>query len=379
MMKRVNKLLSIIIPTRNRYECLTSVISALLKYIDDDNFEIVIQDNSDNNTIITNYLTSINDDRLSYYFTDTCISVKENTELAISNSVGEFITFIGDDDLVSPYIVDIVTAMKIRNINSLIFNSGKYWWQNVSFKKKNYYNKPSSFLIPKNVSSVFMKLNTFTELDLMLSHGATSSFRLPKFYHGIISRDLLIKIKDKSSISPDISFSTALGLVCTEHYFINFPATIYGASKNSGGGMTMEKKHYGKIEDQSFLPKNAKEIWDELIPEVWSEHTTYPVSVSHVLQQFSSNKTINYNVFFSSMLVYEFYLFKYLKPKIFKYNKFNIIGYLILFYQILKRISGLLLNKIKVKLKKLDFVVYEDFTINDCMIELKKITFNERK
>jgi glycosyltransferase involved in cell wall biosynthesis len=374
-MTKNNILLSIIIPTKNRYECLLSVIESLLKYIDSNDFEIIIQDNSDNNLIITTFLSKINDDRLSYFYTETPISIKENTELAISNSTGEYITFIGDDDLVSPYIIEVVTMMKLKKINSLIFNSGKYWWQNVSFNNKNFYNKPSNFLMPKNVSSFFFKINTMNELNFMLNHGCISSYKLPKFYHGVITKDLLIKVKDKTSISPDISFSTALSIVCKEHYFVNFPVTIYGASKNSGGGMTMRKKHYGKIEDQSFLPKNTKEIWNEMIPEIWSEHTTYPVSVSHVLKQFGLEKSINYNVFYSSMLVYEPYLIKYLLKKIVKYNKINIIGYLFLFFQIIKRVSSLVLNRIKINLKMLDYVVYEDFTIEDCMIELKKVKF----
>lgn len=374
-MEKFKKLLSIIIPTKNRYQCLLPVIDALTKHINSNDFELVIQDNSDDNSPIINYLALNNDNRISYFYKKDSLSIKENTAFAISNAIGEYITFIGDDDLVSPFIVDIVKLMKERGINSLIFNSGKYWWRNLTFTKPNYYVRPSVFTIPKNVTQDFIKLNTAKELDFMLDHGCTSAFNLPKFYHGIINRELLNEVKDNTSISPDISFSTALGLVCLEHYFINYPVTVYGASKNSGGGMTMEKKHYGKIEDQPWLPKNTKEIWDNLIPEIWSEHTTYPVSVSHVLKQFESNKIINYNVFYSSMLVYEFYLLKYLKPKIIRFNKGNIKGYFFLTAQILKRLLALVLNKIKIELKLTGLVVYKDFSIEDCMVELKKIGF----
>jgi glycosyltransferase involved in cell wall biosynthesis len=377
-MVKYKKLLSIIIPTKNRYECLIPVVSALLKHIKSEDMELVIQDNSDDNTLILNYLETINDNRISYFFTKGSISIKDNISLGISNAYGEYVTFIGDDDLVSPFIVDIVKAMKERGINSLIFNSGKYWWRDVVFPKPNFYVRAGVFTMSKNIHHDFIKLDTAKELDVMLNHGCTSAFNLPKFYHGIITHVLLDKIKDRTSISPDISFSTALGLHCSEHYFINYPVTVYGASKNSGGGMTIEKKHFGKIEEQHWLPKNAIEIWDFLIPSIWSEHTTYPVSVSHVLNQYNSKKFINYNVFYSSMLVYEFFLLDYLKPKIFIYNKKNIYGYLYLLFQIFIRIFMLLVNRIKVKLRLLDLIVYEDFLINDCMVELKKIPFKCR-
>lgn len=372
-MEKYKKLLSIIIPTKNRYECLIPVVSTLLKYIENDNIELIIQDNSDDNTLGFNYFKNINDNRVFYEHMEGQLSIKENTELAIKNANGEYITFIGDDDLVSPYIVEIVLLMSKNNIQSLIYNPGKYWWDNVGFKKTNHYFKPKSFWIPKRINTEFIKLNSEFELDFMLNHGCLSTFRLPRFYHGIIKRALLLKIKDKTSISPDISYCTALSLVCNEHYYINYPVSVFGASKNSGGGMTMEKKHYGKIEDQPWLPKDTLSIWDEMIPKIWSEHTAYPVSVFHVLNQFGVKKNINYNVFYSSMFVYEFYLFKFLKPKIIEFNIKNKFGYLNLIYQIIRRYAGLILNKIKINFKLLNFVVFDNFTIEDCMDELKKI------
>lgn len=369
-------LLSIIIPTKNRHAYLIEVVSSLINYLDDEDIEIIIQDNSEQNFAALNFLESVSDKRIKYFYDNRAISIKENTNLGISNCSGEYVTFIGDDDLVNPYICDIVRYMKSRNIESLIFNSGKYWWSNVNFKNPNYYERPSVFTIPKKISTEFIRLNTEEEFNVMLKHGCTSSFRTPKFYHGIITNCLLQKVKDKVSISPDISFSTSLSLVCQEHYYINFPVTIYGASKNSGGGMTMEKKHYGKIEDLPWLPPETKRIWGEFIPEIWSEHTAYIASVSHVLEQFGSKKKIAYNVFYSSMFVYEFYLFKYIKPKIFKYNQRNILKYCFLITEIFKRIAGLIINTLRIKLKLVDVVVHENYSIEDCMIELKKIPFN---
>jgi glycosyltransferase involved in cell wall biosynthesis len=365
-------LLSIIIPTKNRYSTLLPVISALLKYITSEYVEFLIQDNSDKNDDYYAFCSKINDKRISYFYSSKMLSIKQNTRHAIDNSTGKYIMFIGDDDLVAPNVIDFVKEMESKNIDSLIYNAGKYWWDSVVFKKPNYYENAKILTLPKDINSCFVKLDTEAEFDYLLQHGCVSIYRTPRFYHGIISRKVLEKIKDKTSISPDISFSTGLSLVCKEHFYVNYPLSIYGASKNSGGGMTMEKKHYGSIEDMPWLPKNTLSMWDDKIPKIWSEHTAYPVSVSNVLEQFNSKKVINYNVFYSSMLVYEFYLLEYLKPKILSHNRFT-LDYLYFSFQVFKRIVSLLVNKFKFKFRLLNLSVYNDFNIDDCMVLLSEI------
>ena len=51
-------LLSIVIPTKNRYDYLCILIKSLLKNQSDE-FEIIIQDNSDDNTLFIEFLNKI--------------------------------------------------------------------------------------------------------------------------------------------------------------------------------------------------------------------------------------------------------------------------------------------------------------------------------
>ena len=53
---------------------------------------------------------------MKYYYTKEQISVKENSDLAILHSSGEYVCFIGDDDGVSRHILKVVKYMRKNGI-----------------------------------------------------------------------------------------------------------------------------------------------------------------------------------------------------------------------------------------------------------------------
>jgi hypothetical protein len=195
-----------------------------------------------------------------------------------------------------------------------------------------------------------------------------------------------IKVKTGTYLpgsSPDIAFSTALLLVLDKYYFVNFPLSVFGASKNSGGGMTARKQHYGKIEDQKFLPKNIVENWNPLIPRIWSEKTIYAQTVTEVLKIFKSNLQFNYITFYGTMLAYEPYLVKFLIPSVRLYCGFNFLNYFKIGYVFIKKKLGIFYRKIKFfsKSYEYDVVIAKDVNVvmeklKDSKISLKSLDTN---
>ena len=387
-MVKYKKLLSIIIPTKNRYECLIPVVSALLKHIKSEDIELVIQDNSDDNQEGLLFFENLGDQRVKYFYHQESLSIQENTIFAIDNTRGKYLIFVGDDDLVSPYIFDIVTFIDKKNIECLVFNAAYYWWNTVDFEKENHFHRKNALWLPIHQSLEFVERNTQDELEIMLQSGAGIFLRLPKFYHGIVRRDILDQIKVKTGTylpgsSPDIAFSTALLLVLDKYYFVNFPLSVFGASKNSGGGMTARKQHYGKIEDQKFLPKNIVENWNPLIPRIWSEKTIYAQTVTEVLKIFKSNLQFNYITFYGTMLAYEPYLVKFLIPSVRLYCGFNFLNYFKIGYVFIKKKLGIFYRKIKFfsKSYEYDVVIAKDVNVvmeklKDSKISLKSLDTN---
>jgi glycosyltransferase involved in cell wall biosynthesis len=356
------ELLSIIIPTKNRYGTLIPVIDAILKRVKSDDYELIVQDNSECNDEFMLYLTENISSRLKYFYNSNSISITENTINAIDNSNGKYLIFIGDDDILTPNICDYIKLINESDIDCLIYNPGYYWWNNVKFNKETFYHRNNALWIPEKLSNKLEKLNSENELNLVLNNGASGVMRLPRFYHGIVKRDVLNKIKLLTGTflpgsCPDIAFATAIALTIKEYYYVDFPISIYGASKNSGGGLSASNKHYGKIEDQEFLPKNILEIWDPLIPRIWSECTIYPQSVYEVQQAFKVNRKINYIAFYATMLSRESHLNIYTIPIVKKYCGRNIIKYFMICIVCVKRFGGKYYRDFRIKSKKFGYNV----------------------
>lgn len=342
-MEEYKRLLSILIPTKDRYDTLFVIINSILNFIDSVDFEVVIQDNSKDNSLAIEYFKNLDDDRVKYFYSPLPVSVSNNTELAINNSNGKYLMFVGDDDLISPYVCDFVNYINNNGISALVYTPGYYWWNTVEFDKETKYKKKKALILPRKVGFSFKKLSTKTELSRMLSSGAGTYSLLPKLYHGIVLKDKieLIKLKTGTYVpgaSPDISLSTSLCFILDEYYFVDYPLSVYGASSKSGGGMTAQKKHFGKIENQPFLPESTKKYWNDNLPKIWSERSIYAQSVLEVFRAFNKNPNFNYLYFYSVALAYEPYLLKYILPCILNYCKNSIPKYfqIVLYYIKLK-------------------------------------------
>jgi glycosyltransferase involved in cell wall biosynthesis len=379
-MNKYNCLLSIIIPTKDRYECLIPVIAALVKYIKSDDIEFILQDNSGNNIDIKKYLNNLNDTRVKYFYKKKPLSIVDNTICAIQNAKGKYLVFIGDDDLVSPYIYEFVSYLEEKDIDCLVYNPAYYWWNSIEFVKENYFFRKCALWLPSKQSLFFEKRNSCDELELLLASGGGVFQRLPKFYHGIVKREVLDKIKTKTGTylpgsSPDIAFSTSLTFVIKEYFYVNYPLSVFGASKNSGGGWTASNKHYGKIEDQKHLPKNLIHSWNKYIPRIWSEKTIYAQTVTEILKIFKSNRQFNFISFYGTMLAYEPFLVNYLMPSVRLYCGLNIFKYCSFGYIFIAKKFGIFYRNFRYFSKSLNYKVIEVNDVDLVMEELSTIRF----
>lgn len=362
-------LLSVVIPTKNRYSTLLPVLSSLCENIEDSVIEFIIQDNSDDNSLFLDFLTKNDDIRVKYeYIKNEKFSIKENTERAIERVNGKYSIFIGDDDLILPNILYFVRKMDNEGIKCLVYDPGYYWWDTVNFKKPDYFHRKKAFWY-YDAKEEFIRKKSNKEIDFMLKNGAVNIFGLPRFYHGIVETDILKQIRNRTGnylngSSPDMAFAMSLALEMEDYYHVKYPISIYGASKNSGGGFSAEKKHYGKIEEQNHLPSNILEIWDTNIPKIWSEHTIYAETASEILRIYDDNRKINYTSLYATILALDFNLRYYLKG--YFSISFSFIKILI------KRYLGIVKREIQYKLKRFGYKVILLDDVDKAMKFLKK-------
>jgi hypothetical protein len=353
-------LLSIIIPTKNRYKYLIKILEIFSTYQwCSEKVEIVIQDNSINNSLILDFLKNNNkiSNLVSYYHNYDILSQSENSNLATKNAKGEYLCFIGDDDCVNENIIQATIWMKFNNYDILNNTKPEFIWNDVSPKRLN--KNFSGFLLSFKYDASFKIYNSNTQLKLHLKSGGQYIKNLPQFYHGIVKKSILDKINDNCGTyfpgpSPDMAVAIALTKFASNFTILNYPLIISGKGSGSVGGMGLKGKHIGDISSISFLPKNTANDWSNFIPFYWSGSTIFAESVLKALIKTNREiliKDFNYNYFYARCLHFDFTYLKEILITIQKNYKSSLFKILIYFIKIFfKRFKIYLINRSMFKL-----------------------------
>lgn len=279
-------LLSIVIPTKNRYDCLKKFVELFHSVYTSSEIQLAISDNSDDNSDFLAFLSTVDDKRILYTYTAEHISVGENSDRAILLSTGEYVNFIGDDDADQREIIDVARFMKRYGIESLNCYRCKYVWPNLKNKVFNY----GGSLTIRRSGKKLINVNIESELVHVLRSGASSYGKLPCVYNGIVKRTVLDEIYSRTGIffpgpSPDMANAIALSLVVKKHCFLDYPVSWAGACVKSGGGMGAMHKHALPIEDASWLPAGCAENWETVLPHFWTAATVWAESAMKALRR----------------------------------------------------------------------------------------------
>ena len=269
-------LVSVVIPTKDRYKYLMHLVRSI-KSFNSNQIEVVVQDNTDDNTEFVEFLDDIKFDNCHYYHETGFIPMSENADRAILHSSGEYICFLGDDDGVCPNVIEWAKYMKEKGIGALRSNLPSYLWPDATSSKKGQVSL-------HNLKGGETILYSNEELLDVIQRGFTDRGNLPSVYHGIVSRNVLNQIYNKCNSffpgqSPDISNGVAVSLVLESYVLTNDIITVSGASKFHGGKMKGLNKKYPSISDMKWFRPGAEEIWDKRLPRmaegvtIWAEST----------------------------------------------------------------------------------------------------------
>ena len=271
-------LLSIVIPTRNREFYCIQAIKHILSF-ENQEFELVIQDNSDSKQIF-DFINTIQDSRLKYFYTENQLNSLFNMDLAISRANGQYITMIGDDDTVLSTIFKVVEYAFKNNYDA------------ISQKNVVSYNWPNSLgeevageLSYKKITYQKVNPNINENINLLLKNGMIDylSFSFPKVYHGIVLRQRLVEIKKQAGnffggLSPDIYSAVSLSFFVKNFIVIDYPYTIAGACQSSTTSQNLSGGHRGELNKAPHLNLRGNYIWDKRIPAYYSVESIWAES-----------------------------------------------------------------------------------------------------
>ena len=286
-------LISIVIPTRNRFEYVKSAITSILN-IKDQRIELVIQDNSDSEDLKSWTKDNFKDIRLKYSYFKTPLSFVGNFNEGVKASTGEYVCVIGDDDGINPEIVDAVVWLKKQNIDCLsIKNTVNYVWPNSGIPSTIFTKVTDGNLSLSYFEGNVVDTNVSIQLESFVRNGCSNylSFNLPKLYHGIVRRSCLDEIQKKtgfyfSGLSPDIYASISLACVVNRVVVTDYPLTLPGICGVSASVVEgLLKKNSKKLEDAPHLKNRGNYFWSDIVPRIYCVETIWADSAIAALKQ----------------------------------------------------------------------------------------------
>lgn len=288
-------LLSIIIPTRNRYVYAEKVVTSILGFNMKD-CEIVIQDNSDSDLLRQKFKNDIKQNRVVYNHIDGCISFCDNFNLAIGHARGEYLCIIGDDDIVSPEIINAAQWAKINNVEAITSAlKAVYYWPSQEINSQS----TGKLIMPKYTG----KVKTYMvekDFKILLKNGGQNyvNLKLPKIYHGVVRKDIFEKVYNLTGryfggLSPDIYATTALSCYVKMLVHVDYPLTLSGICDKSGSADSASGKHTGNLSDAPHFRGHTNYIWSEKVPKFYSVETIWADTMIHALEDCNANNYLN--------------------------------------------------------------------------------------
>lgn len=269
----MNPLISVFVPTKNRYVFLKEFIN-LVEGFNDRRIELVVQDNSDDNSEILQFLEGRELISTKYYYSNAKLSMSENSNLAFSHCTGDYVCMMGDDDAVCRNIADCAEWMKANDIEAVRAAEVQFYYE----------GKKDDLLYYEPSLPTCRKMNPRKEMIKVLKAGIPDFGNMAKIYHGIVKRSVLTDFLKKDGhetifpgCTPDMSGSIVATLMVKNLVKVNFPILLPGQSIESSGGMT------GKIvalEEVPWITQETRDNWEQKIPRIWAREFIWPDSGS---------------------------------------------------------------------------------------------------
>lgn len=305
-------LLSIVIPTKNRQYCLEYTIQIVLCCYS--NIELIILDSSDE-LPNENLKIVLNNSKCKYVRTPTFFNVVQNFNEALKYINGDFVTFIGDDDIVNSKIGFVLDYMVTHSVDSVISTFPiNYNWP--GFKTRFNKNKLSGSLVIRDYTNSVKEIRVLEEQQKVIENLTSGPLNLPRLYLGIVSSSLIKQVMDKygnlfGGVSPDIYSSFLLSSISHKCVLIDSPFIVPGAFKTSTSATSAAGKHKSAIlsNDHTGRFQNLVLEWNCNVPFIYTVQTVWSYSLIEAYKKVYQKDIDDYSPLFAS-LVFNFLEFK---------------------------------------------------------------------
>ncbi len=310
-------LISVIIPTRNRQKYAAFAVKQIFSLNQD--IQIVLQDNSDDNSLEELISPFIKDERLIYRHITERIAAIDNYDSAAMLANGEYFIALGDDDALLPNISEMALWMKKNDVDAVKpLKDIAYVWPDPENPNKEY---RTGFVWADNLSDKLELENPYDGVVEMLKEGEVRYMTYPivRCYHGLVRTECLKEVYKRTGkyfggISPDMYSAICLSLLPDIKFVeIGFPISLPGACPKSTTVANDKGFHAGEFKSAPhFIGLKEPYNWDKRIPEFYSVETIWGETLFKAIDAMKKDEMIseyfNRQAYINSIYHYNFEL-----------------------------------------------------------------------
>ena len=219
---------SVLIPTKNRSHIVGFAIQSVLEQSFGD-FEIIVSDNDDSETLTRDVVAEFSDPRLKYYRTSGNLSMHDNWEFALSKSAGHYVTVLEDKQAFYSNALELICKCASGEDARVITWLDDYL--------SDVYNK--SVFGKRYGENVVCKISSEEILQGFVEN-PNSWVKLPRLINSCVRRDVIDFVEQKTPLMR--FFIEAAPDICAAFIQLNYvdyivhidsPLSVWGASSLS--------------------------------------------------------------------------------------------------------------------------------------------------
>ncbi len=261
---------TIIIPVYNGMPYLKACIESVLnsKFT---NFELIVS-NDHSTDGGDEYLSGIRHPRIKYIKPSSRLSMAEHWDWALSESTGEWIMFLGQDDGVQSYFFELAELLTIeaKKLNLKLINSRRayYFWPGCEFK---YGDIRVSYSAQNKMSIKSCFYSSLRALTDMSYHELPQMYTNSLFHRDLLDRAKLLQGGKVFTCHPQDANLAALATSLESHYLrCEIPLGWVGSSPKSAGLAISSVEN-----SQAGVGAEIKSLRNEYIEKISSSKLKY--------------------------------------------------------------------------------------------------------
>lgn len=285
------KLISLVIPTRNRPDYLLDTLALALQYSDE--IEVVVLDNSDTDALRAPLQPHIASGQVIYRYSADKLSVVANFERGVIETTGDYLMYIGDDDSIGPGLLEIAHWARRCGVDAVVSYRDRfianYFWPGV--KSRFYGDAYASCLFVHPFTGLASPIDSIAALRSAADALGSGLGSLPRLYHGLVSRSVVEQIRARhgqvfGGVSPDIYNATLVARHCRNAWAVDYPFVIPGASPSSTAAQGAARNEQGALARTEHITRFGADLrWKDTIPAYYSGPVVWAYSLAMALEQ----------------------------------------------------------------------------------------------